>query len=145
MDRVLSPQRGTGAATPDSLFSEGSRGGGGVLNLRVSGPTPKAYSREEKAAARKRWMKAKPEWIESASEASDSEFGSRSVSVCSRSFIFCFVLSHVRYHFSVYPVVSVRFYGCFVSLKVFSSVYNQRPTCIIGFLCDKCICMYMYL
>ena len=91
MDRVLSPQRGTGAATPDSLFSEGSRGGGGVLNLRVSGPTPKAYSREEKAAARKRWMKAKPEWIESASEASDSEFGSRSVSVFDCLFLFCVV------------------------------------------------------
>ena len=77
MDRVLSPHRGAGAATPDSIFSDGSRSG--LLNLRVSGPTPKAYSREEKDLARKKWMKAKPERIESASEASDSEFGSRCV------------------------------------------------------------------
>ena len=77
LDRVVSPHRGSGSHTPDSLYSEGSRSGAGVLGLRVSGPTPKAYARSEKDQARLAWMKAKPERIESASEASDSEFGSR--------------------------------------------------------------------
>ena len=45
----------------------------GSLNLRVSGETPKAYSRSDKNTARSQFFHAQPVRIESSSEASDSE------------------------------------------------------------------------
>ena len=68
--------------------------------MRVTGEVPKAYKRSQKDAARTAFMKATPVGIESSSEASDTELGSRtsltehspeqisSYSVDIRSFIF---------------------------------------------------------
>lgn len=72
-DREYSPSGGR--QTPDSIFSDGSTSGRG-LNMRVTGDTPKAYTRAEKDIKRLEWMKHKPVGIESGSEYSDNELGS---------------------------------------------------------------------
>ena len=70
--------RSAGAKTPDSLFSDSDSRRSGSLNMRVTGEVPKAYKKGQKPSARKAFMLAKPEGIESCSEGSDIEGGSLS-------------------------------------------------------------------
>ena len=70
--------RSAGAKTPDSMFSDSDSRRSGSLNMRVTGEVPKAYKKGQKPSARKAFMLAKPEGIESCSEGSDIEGGSLS-------------------------------------------------------------------
>ena len=56
--------------SPSSFISDGSQS---RLNLRVTGNMPKAYTRGQKDSARRAFIKAAPQGIESGSEASDTE------------------------------------------------------------------------